>query len=146
MPLQNMSQVSGCVMMEPESGSQTPACKFVLPATLPEPETTRTFPVRSSAVCTGLMGIRSGRVFHSPTTDLKDCARIPTPGIALRPATSRIATATDARLGPVRTREPLRILPPAPGLRRTHNVLGTTVVRGNCANGEPEAKLDLLVN
>src|SRR5882724_4036603 len=66
MPLQNMSQFTGCVVTDPVAGSKIPAWKFVFPATLPDPETIRTLPLCSSAECTGLMGIRFGSVCHCP--------------------------------------------------------------------------------
>src|SRR3981189_2175290 len=67
-PLQNMSQPTGCVVTVPVRGSNTPACKFVLLGRLPDPETTSPVPLCRSAACTGLIGMRFGSVCHCPCT------------------------------------------------------------------------------
>src|SRR5207248_1677223 len=54
--------------MVPACGSQTAAWKFVLPATLPEPDTTSTLLLFSKATWTGLIGMVYGMVLHIPVT------------------------------------------------------------------------------
>src|ERR1700676_3621071 len=66
MPLQNMSQAIGKVLIVSFLGSQTAACRTWLSGSLPEPETTSTLPVCIRAACTGLMGISTGSVSHLP--------------------------------------------------------------------------------
>src|SRR5260370_24931025 len=68
MPLQNMSQPTGCVAAVPVCGSNTAACRLVFVGRLPDPETTSTLPLCSNAACTGLIGMRFGSVFHCPCT------------------------------------------------------------------------------
>src|SRR5712691_10597277 len=63
-----MSQPTGCVVTVFVCGSNTPAWKLVLLGRLPEPETTSTLPLRSSAACTGLIGMGFGSVCHCPCT------------------------------------------------------------------------------
>src|SRR6516164_2830004 len=65
-PLQNMSQPTGCVVIVPDCGSQTAAWKFVFAATFPDPDTINTRPSFVSAACTGLIGICVDRVCHVP--------------------------------------------------------------------------------
>src|SRR5882762_5496563 len=71
-PLQNMSQETGCVVITPVAGSKSPAWKFVLPGAFPDPETIRTFPLCSMATWTGLIGIEVDEVVHWP--NLSACA------------------------------------------------------------------------
>ena len=68
MPLQNISQATVCVVIVPACGSHTAARKLVFDGSFPEPETTRTFPLCIKATCTGLMGMRYGKVLHCPCT------------------------------------------------------------------------------
>ena len=49
MPLQNMSQPMGWVVMVPAWGSHSAAWKFLFVGTLPEPETISTLPLFKSA-------------------------------------------------------------------------------------------------
>src|SRR5712664_3057042 len=88
-PLQNMSQLTGCVVTVPVCGSKTPACRFVFVGTLPEPETTSTLPLLSTAACAGLIGMRFGSVCHCPARllargqELANCrSRLPPQGRA----------------------------------------------------------------
>src|SRR5215472_4809417 len=67
-PLQNISQFTGCVVTVTVAGSKMAACKFVFVGRLPEPETISTLPLCKSAACTGLMGMRFGSVCHWPCT------------------------------------------------------------------------------
>src|SRR5215831_16124230 len=65
-PLQNMSQPIACVVIVFVLRSHTPAWKLVFAGTLPEPDTTRIFPLCIRLTCTGLMGIVVGNVCHCP--------------------------------------------------------------------------------
>src|SRR6266851_2576242 len=96
MPLQNMSQVKGWVVMVSVAGSHTPPWKKVTVLSFPDPVAKRILPLCISARCTGLIGARVTRVCHWPWR-----FACPAAGGADRIADSeqsKRATATERRL------------------------------------------------